>query len=60
MQGRSQPNTAGEAKKNLSAGPNIYHRFLKFEVKKRRKSAEEAKALHLLFVTSALFFKVIK
>jgi len=42
IQGRSQPNTARGAKK-ISGGPNIYHLFLKFEVKNRRKSAEEAK-----------------
>jgi len=28
-----------------------------FDVKNRRKSAEEAKALHLLFVTSVHFLK---
>jgi len=28
-----------------------------FEVKNRRKSAEEAKALHLLFVTSVYIFR---
>jgi len=32
---------------------------LQFEMKNRRKSAEKAKALHLLFVT-CLFFEVIK
>jgi len=30
----------------------------KFEVKNRRKSAKEAKALHLLFVTSVYFSKL--
>jgi len=38
-QGRSQLNTA-DGSKRISGGA----KFLKFEVKKRRKSAEEAKA----------------
>jgi len=50
----------GGGRKKFQVGPNIYHRFFKFEVKNRRKSAEEAKALYLMFVTSVLFFKVLK
>jgi len=43
-----------------SGGAKYLSTFLKFEMKKRRKSAEEAKEKHLLCVTSVLFFKVIK
>jgi len=44
IQGRSQPNTAGgEGAKKISGGAKYLSSFLKFELKNRRKSAEEAK-----------------
>jgi len=58
-QGCSQPNTARGPKK-IQVGAKYLSSFLKFEMKNRHKIAEEAKTYYLLFVTSVLFFKVIK
>jgi len=58
-EGRSQPNYSQGGEK-ISGGAKYLSSILKFEVKNRRKSAEEAKAFHLLFATPVFFFKVIK
>jgi len=50
----------GGGDENNLGGAKYLSSFLKFEVKNRHKSAEEAKSYILLFVTSVLFSNLIK